>query len=341
MRLLNRLRAPQLLLTVACAYLLGFGAHALYLKKTVYGDGLYYYSWLQLHASQNKFSIGPALLWAPAYMATHSEFAVGVVSVLGVLFGLILLYDTLTRSFSKTVSVMTVITVAGATNLLFYGSLDAVNSHAPSFFAASVFLALLLRRRHWFAVGLSLGVLGLMRAQDLLFAVLLIPLVTRKNLIAVIAGTAIAFSPQIIAWYLTTGRLFTNPYLAGNEGFTVFRPHLLEVLFNPHDGLFLWTPATLIGILGLIQSKRYWFLAVFLCQLYIVAAWSTWWQGASYSGRMFVSSLPILAFGIAAIYSLLAKSKLNQSYFLLAIIGPLSIINSIAIIYFLLTLPGR
>lgn len=341
MRLLNRVNAIQLFLITTSAYILGFVAHALYLKKTVYGDGYYYFSWLYLAYSNNKFAIGPAILWAPVFTVTHNEFAVGVVGVLATIFGLVLLYDALTSMFSKLVSIMAIITVAGATNLLFYGSLDTVNSHAASFFAVSVFVALLLRRRHWFAIGLSLGLVGLMRTQDLLLAILLIPYITKKNITPIAFGTLLAFAPQLIAWNLTTGRWLVSPYLTGNEGFNPLRPHILGVLFEPRNGLFLWTPATIIGVAGLVKSRRYTFLAAFLAELYVVSSWSTWWQGASYSGRMFVSSLPLLTFGIASIYSWLSRFKWSQAYFLLTIIMPLTALNCISIIYFLLTLPNR
>lgn len=136
-------------------------------------------------------------------------------------------------------------------------------------------------------------------------------------------------------------------YTTGNEGFNFFQPHLLGVLFGKSSGLYLWTPITLLGTVGLVTGEhkriplRLWMTGVFLLELYFVSSWSTWWQGASYSGRMFVSSLPMLAFGIASVFTWLAKYRWTQAYFLLTVIGPLSVINSVSIIYFLLSLPGR
>jgi hypothetical protein len=320
-------------------YLLGFFAHALYLGKTVYGDGAYYYAWLS--GDPSKFSVGPALFWSPVYFVTHNQFAVGLTSVLAAIFSLILLLDILQKKFGKTVGIATIAAVAGATNLLFYGSLDTVNSHALTFFAVTVFLVLLLARRHWFAVGLALGVVGLMRTQDILFAILLIPVISKKNMLPMLTGFLIAFSPQLFAWYITTGNMFISPYLTGSEGFNFLHPHIFGVLFGTRNGLFLWTPITAIGVAGLVRARKYWMLLVFILELYTVASWSTWWQGASYSGRMFVSSLPILAFGIASIFTWLAKFRWTLTYFILVIIAPLSVMNGISIIYFLLTLPAK
>ncbi len=334
MKFLN-LKPRGIFLTISVLYILGYVAHALYLQKTVYGDGVYYYAWLMLHPS--KYAIGPALFWAPTYLLTHNQFAVGFTGVLATIFSLILLWELLLTKFNKTVSLMSVVAVAGASNLLFYGSLDTVNSHALGFFAATVFLTLLIKRRSWFAVGFFLGVLGLMRTQDLVYGILLIPHLRKHNVLYMASGFFTAFFPQLIAWHYTTGTFWKSPYLL-REGFNVFQPHIVGVLFHPQNGLFLWTPITLIGAVGLLVKKYYWFLAVFLLELFLVASWSTWWQGASYSGRMFVSSLPLLTFGTASVFSRLTRFRWTQAYFLLTIVGPLSILNGLSIIYFLLLL---
>ncbi len=334
MKLLNRISSQSVFLYICAVYIAGFFAHALYLHKTVYGDGIYYYAWLSFQPS--KFSVGPALFWAPVYLLTHNQIAVGATSVLASIFALLLLWNLLIRYFNKTVSIMTIAAVAGASNMLFYGSLDVVNSHALSFFTSTVFLSLLYsKQKQWFTIGAALGFLGLMRTQDILYCALLIPFLTKKNILSIIAGFLLVFSPQLLAWQRTSGKFWVNPYLL-HEGFDFTRPHIFETLFGLQNGLFLWTPIALLGTIGLIIKKRLLLLSVFLLELFVVASWSTWWQGASYSGRMFVSVLPVLSFGIASIFSMLSRLKFTKSYFLLAIIIPLSVVNILNIIYFLL-----
>jgi spore maturation protein SpmB len=335
MKLLNRISSQSVFLYVCAVYIAGFFAHALYLHKTVYGDGIYYYAWLSFQPS--KFSVGPAMFWTPAYLLTHNPIAVGATSVLAALFALLLLWNLLLRYFNKTVSIMTVAAIAGASNLLFYGSLDVVNSHALTFFAATVFLSLLYsKQKQWFTIGAALGFLGLMRAQDIVYCVILVPFITKKNFVPIIAGFLLVFSPQLFAWQFISGKFWVNPYLAGKEGFDFLRPHIFGVLFGLQNGLFLWTPITFLGAIGLVIKKRFLFLSVFILELYTVASWSTWWQGASYSGRMFVSCLPVLSFGVASIFSMLTRLKFTKPHFLLTIIIPLSVINILNIIYFLL-----
>ncbi len=335
MKLLARLSPVSVFLFICAVYITGFFAHAEYLHKTVYGDGMYYYAWLTLQP--NKFSIGPALFWVPAYLLTHNQIIVGLTDVLAAIFSLLLLWNLLLNYFNKTVSIMTVTAVAGASNLLFYGSLDVVNSHALTFFAATVFLSLLYsKHKQWIAIGAALGLLGLMRTQDIIYGILLLPFITKKNILPIITGFFLLFLPQLCAWQWTSGKFWVSPYLTDGEGFTFLRPHIIGVLFGLQNGLFLWTPITLLGAVGLIAKKRFLFLSVFILELYTVSSWSTWWQGASYSGRMFVSSLPVLSFGVASVFSWLSRYKWTKAYFLIAIIIPLSVINAMNIVYFLL-----
>jgi hypothetical protein len=349
-------------------YLLGFLSHAAYVGKTVYSDGMFYFSWLRsvvvdhdisfadeyghyavkqplTRSGQpgNKYSVGPALTWAPAYMWTHMLFrddgyalpyqlAAGLTSVLATLFGLVLLYRLL--PYGPETKSLTIFGIAFATNLFFYGSLDTVNSHALSFAAATVYLTFLLSpNRRWGLIGAALAMLAMMRLQDIVFALLLIPHLRRIHWPIFIAGFLAAFSPQLFAWYAVYGTL-ANPYLTGGEGFA-FPPHIAGVLFNVQDGLFLWTPITLLALGGWMFQKRNGpFLAVLGAELLIVASWSTWMQGGSYSGRMFVSSLPLLAIGLAQVIERLRKNM--KIVPLLYCLFSLSFLNGISIVYFLL-----
>ena len=147
---------------IAAVYLAGFFAHAILLKQTVYGDGIYYYSWLRsivvdgdinfaneyvaFGADQqltvkgllgNIYSVGPAIMWLPQFLLTHRllnstgftlpyQLTVGLTSVLYALVGLFLLYQTLAKLFPKTTARLTILTIAFTTNVFFYGSLDCL-----------------------------------------------------------------------------------------------------------------------------------------------------------------------------------------------------------------------
>lgn len=368
----------RVFLILFAVYLLGFCAHAAYLKKTVYGDGIFYYSWLRsivvdhdinftneyayFHANQprsplgipgNKYTVGPAILWAPAFVWTRElvhgngfefpyQFVVGLMSVLYTFTGLILLFLLLSRYFGKITSLVTTIAIAGASNLFFYGSLDTVNSHAVSFFAATVFLSFLFqRKRSWFLIGCTLGLIGLIRTQDLIIGLIALPFLSRKNLTHFLIGSVLVFLPQLFAWQLVYGKFWTSPYVGTTEGFNFLQPHVLGVLFSLQNGLFLWTPIVLLGFIGLFNKYSKLpiipMIAVVIMQIYLVSSWSTWWQGASYSGRMFVSILPIIAIGLAQLFSSFERKRFRYLTIMYAITLPLIVINMIMIIFFLLT----
>lgn len=343
----------------------------MFLQKTVYGDGVYYFSWLRslsiehninfeneynrLGGNQpyvsdgvpaNKYSIGPALLWGPSYISIHRfirgdgysfpyQLTVSIASVCAALFGLILL-TRLTRKQSHA-GVIALLLLAFATNLFFYGSVDTVNSHAVTFFYASIFVVLLrVKPIPWMAAGLVLGALSATRLQDLLYILLVLPYVKTMNKQSFITGLCIAFFPQIIVWYMLYGSL-VNPYFIGGEGFNLFSPQILGVLFGKENGLFLWTPVVVLGLIGLFMKRKTYFLpiCIILLQIYLVSTWSTWWQGASYSGRMFVSILPLIFVGLVEVTEKLLKNIKSYETMLIMSLS-FGIINTILILSFLL-----
>ena len=369
----------KIFIVIAIFYLLGFLSHAVYLHKTVYGDGVYYYSWLRsvvvdhninfaneyakLGGNQhktstgipgNKFSVGPAILWTPGYMWTNRivrssgfefpyQLVVGLTTVLYCLFALILLYRLLNTYFSVETTLASIIGVAGATNLFFYGSLDAINSHAVSFFASVLFLTFLFQKsKNWFLIGCSLGLIALIRPQDIILGLLILSYLPKKKIHLLLLGALLAFLPQLIAWQLLNGKFWSSPYLGGKEGFNFLQPHIFGVLFSPQNGLFLWTPIVLLGFVGLWMKRTHIPLKlmaiIVIIQLYIIASWSNGWQGASYSGRMFVSILPLIAFGLANLFTYLSRRKFRGLPFYLSIVLPLTMINFFLIIFFLLEL---
>ncbi len=367
---------------IAIAYLLAFVSHAWHLKKTVYGDGIFYYSWLRsvvidrdinfaneyahFQVRQplttrgtygNKYSIGPAIFWSPPYVMLHTalrgdgwglpyQLAVGATSVLAAISGLALL----TRLIGQPLPVvsLTILLIAGATNLLFYGSIDAVNSHALSFFAAVVFLNLLAAtKRHWLAIGIALAILASVRLQDLVYVIALVPIQKHIHWKQLLLGFLLGFMPQLTSWWTLYGTL-ANPYLSGGEYFDLLRPHILGVLFSPQSGLFLWTPIVAVGVYGLVYpyvrktqtemqvKNRHIYLIIFGLQLYFIASWNTWWQGASISGRMFVSTLPLVAIGLGDIIARIYTHRLLRSVLPLMVAG-ISVVNAMGIFYYLFT----
>lgn len=374
---LMQMTTTRIFVLIFLLYVAGFLAHALFLNKTVYGDGIYYFAWLrsvivdgdidfaneyQLFGVQqpqtarglirNIYSIGPALLWAPLYTFSHIvirgkgfefpyQLATGLSGVFYVFTGIILIYRLLRNFFTERVSLYAILGIAVGTHLYFYGALDTVNSHAYTFFAASLFLSLLFATsKNWWAIGASLGLIGLIRMQDLIYATLLLPFVNIKNGIKVLVSALVVMLPQFIIWQLFHGNFLQSTYFAeGKLYFRPMEPNIAEVLFAPLNGLFLWTPLLVLATVGLMSLSLKWryinllFPLLFLLHTYVISIRNEWWQEASFSGRMYVSLLPIFAFGLACTFDWMEQKAKLLIPIILGIVIPL---NAILIIFYLL-----
>jgi len=368
--LVTFLKKPRhILLGISLLYLFLFTCKALYLQKTVYGDGRFYYSILRsvaidhdLHFDneyahfeieeattsqgykKNVYAIGPALFWLPAFTLVHPilngngytfsyQYLIGLVSVVYTLLGFLLIYRVL-HPLIKPVSLsLALIALAIGTNLLFYGSLDTVNSHGLSFFVATLLFTLLIQKQHAFLIGVVIGILSLIRSQDVVFIILLFPALSL--FIPAFFGILLAFIPQLIVWQVMYGTFLTSPYLSPYHYFDIYHPQIANVLFSTQNGLLLYTPLVGVSLIGLCLTKfpsfikRWSIIAVFIAQLYIVSSWSFWWQGESFSGRMFIGVLPFLSLGFIAFIEKFAV-KISTSIILLG-----SLLNLFVIVYYL------
>jgi hypothetical protein len=120
--------------------------------------------------------------------------------------------------------------------------------------------------------------------------------------------------PQIFIYLWQYGGIGKIPYLeegqaSGHGGsFNWLQPALWQVLFSGYRGLFTWHPITLVSIIGLGLTWRLLprlnsiLLITFLAQVYFIASWWSWWQGASVGGRMFANCTFLFVFGLASLW---------------------------------------
>lgn len=312
------------------------------------------------------YSIGPSLLWSPFTIllgsrdndvplispvndiknsSTGLEFLGGVafkdLSALTIasrlygLFSLILCYLLLLRFLPKYKfpAFFTVIITASATPFLYYYLYQPLMSHVLSAFAASLFLFLwsykIFQQRcfRFFYIGLGLGIVALVRWQDIIFILFplteLVILFFRDNpkhlfnksklLFSLLFGNILAFLPQLVFWKTLYGTYFTIPQ--GGSYFRLSAPYLTEFLFSFRHGLFTWSPILVFSIFGLIiilvrrkpadpqhYEKLRLFAAcsilVFLIAVYINSSIIDWHGSDSFGARRMVSLFPIYSFGI-------------------------------------------
>jgi hypothetical protein len=346
--------------------------------QTVYGDGRYYTAILRslvvdhdvnfkndyqllsitekLGANglpANKYQIGPALFWMPTYLlirplilGTGYEFpyqlTISLTSVCAAWIGLLVLYRLLKRSVDTTIAIMTTVMIAGATNLLFYGSVDAVNSHAISFLCSSVFLSMIMQSSDARITGSVLGLSLLTRPQEAIGSIMSFTTKKLPYITTLLATATLWYTLQWITWRISYGTWVLNGYAANGEGFHLSFFPLITVLFHQDSGLLLVTPAITAAIAGWfmqwpkkINAYKLPSIGIALIQVLTIAWWSSPTQGASYGSRMFVGTLPYLSLPIAVFFLWLSQKRFEGRTISWFLIMGLTGSNILRVIWFL------
>ena len=247
------------------------------------------------------------------------------------------------------------------TPLLFYMYVAPPFAHATSAFAVAVFVTLWLYvRREWtpagtFALGVCAAVVAMVREQDI-FLVLgpavdfLLTLSTanrqlptpnkhvgiRKAVSAVIAGVAgfaLAYLPQLIAYNALNG--YPGPAAHVRRKMYWYSPHSLQVLFSPDHGLLFWTPLAFVALAGLVLlAAGYWrsvttdvrriaviALLMTASQVYIAGSVGSWTVAGAFGQRRFVVLTPLLVLGLAALWGAARERGRLHSVTLNVLIG--------------------
>ena len=186
-------------------------------------------------------------------------------------------------------------------NLAYYMSVEALTSHACSFFVVTLFALAALdpgeSPKRWAGLGLLLGLAILVRPEHALLALLLVP--RWRALLVALPVAALVFAPQLLVWKEVTGRWFSP--VAGNS--EPYPRHALETLFSTRHGLFVWHPVYLLGVLGLFAPgpKRLRGMAagVLAGATLFYGMRQTWWGFHSFGNRYFVGLGFFFAVGLA------------------------------------------
>jgi hypothetical protein len=217
----------------------------------------------------------------------------------------------------------------------------------------------------WFVWGLSAGLMALVRWQDVLIALLAllewmtvfrderqrtkrIPLVLFVNGALFVAGMALAFLPQMLAWNILYGSPLTAPQ--GGGFFQWLRPEMLNVWFSTKRGLFSWSPLLLLAVIGfapLYLKNRVLGAAailIFVAESYINSIVNDWWGGEAFGARRFISLMPFFALGLAALIDALMQSVKTRAYLsqkaVVIILAALIVWNNLFVLQYNLWLKG-
>ena len=314
----------------------------------------------------NSQSVGPALLWSPFYLAAHVYVKLGhalgsrrfaddgydrpyrrataLGTLTAVVVGAALLVAALSRATGAGPACLAVAAAVFASPVLYYAWVVPAMSHGAAFGAgAAVVWAWERARRRpslgaWTSLGALLGVAALMRWQAALLALLVAPLALRGLLrrevrwpwlaAAATAGAA-AFAPQALAWRALYGSFLLVPQGGGFLDWT--SPHFSDTLFSADHGFFSWTPAMLLGIVGLAAGLRRdplgsgASLLVCFATAWVNGAVADWAASDAFGARRFDVVVPLAAAGLARLIAdtaaLAARAPLLVPASVLALLG--------------------
>ena len=141
-------------------------------------------------------------------------------------------------------------------------------SHAATFLTGTLFLLWWWRVRdqtgvrNWAILGLLGGLLSIARWQDVFFtgAPLLCDAMTGiegirvrlRSRLVYVTVIGLTCLPQMLEWKFMFGKYVTVP-----QGGSIFKfppPFIPNVLFSTEHGWFIWTPLTILGVIGLIMA---------------------------------------------------------------------------------------
>lgn len=306
------------------------------------------------HPSGNrvmKYSCGQALQYLPWFLAGHAgakvlgypadgfslpyQFAISMGSLLVAMLGLWFLRNTLLRFFSDRATAITLLLIALGTNYLEYTAFHGALTHNWLFTVYALLLYATIRfyEKPSYAgaalIGLLVGWAALTRPTDLVAAI--IPLAwglrSRTDMAERLAFwrahlpklalaatlTAATGFIQLAYWKYVSGEWIVYSYQ--EQGFSWFKPHLLDGLFSYRAGWLVYSPVMFFALIGFFplsrQQPRLWPAALVfgLLYIYITTAWNIWWYGGSLGQRAMVQSYPVWALALAAFVEWVFRQK--------------------------------
>jgi hypothetical protein len=259
-------------------------------------------------------------------------------------------YRIARRFASPWLSALATISVYLGTPLLFYTTVEPLNSHVAGAFSATLFIYLWLRARAahrrapprktwrnalpWLWVGLAAGLAALSRWQVALMAIpvgfeLLFSGRWRRVLL-LCAGFALLAWLIPYSWWQMFGSPWVVPAAARDGSAFLLAPvHTWKVLTSPIAGLFPWSPVTLLALVGLGPAfGRDWRLGLatvvmFVLQALISGMVRDWWAGSGFGMRRMAELYPVYVLLLGALleYVALHERALSVLVQVLALAG--------------------
>ncbi|HMG14862.1 MAG TPA: hypothetical protein VK590_05425, partial [Saprospiraceae bacterium] len=279
-----------------------------------------------------KYSCGMAIQYLPSFLIGHFitkyftkyptdgfskpyHFSIALGSFLISFLGLYFLRKILLKYYSDKITAISLFTLILVTNYFNYSAFDGAMSHNYLFSLYTLIIFLSIKFYEYptikksVLIGLLIGLCALTRPTEII--TFLIPILWGVNILskqsridrwnfiklhkikfiyAVIACVAIG-SIQLIYWKYVSGHWLVYSYQ--DQGFSWFKPHILDGLFSIRGGWLIYTPVMIFSLIGIYQIKKtssvkshISLLIIFmLLYIYISFSWDIWWYGGSLGQR--------------------------------------------------------
>jgi hypothetical protein len=248
------------------------------------------------------------------------------------------------------------------TSLFYYSSIFPFMTHAVAF-TLVVWIIYISRNlvdnntpnnRELILLGIGLACLFLVRPQQILLALILVPFTFRilvkpwrTWLYGALIGLAFLASGlfiQALVNYYSIGRWTLNAYSQVGEGFSWLHPAFYVVLISPTRGLFWMSPITLLAAIGFFLTKpekipRIFMVFLFngILQIYVISCWWSSGQGDAFGARMWSECAGAVACGIALLYNM--RSGYTKLY--IALCSAILVIWNAGLMYLYISGPLR
>jgi glycosyltransferase involved in cell wall biosynthesis len=248
--------------------------------------------------------------------------------------GLWFLRKILLRFFTDLVVAFTMLLIVAGTN---YFQLTAFDGAMPHNYLFTLFALIVWFTIRWhenplwkyaIPLGLFCGLATLIRPTAIIIA--LVPLlwgvwgkiawrekmflISRhlSQVLVMVFAMMLVIGLQMLYWKIHSGSWLYYSYEKG-EKLEWIAPYLQKILFSYKKGWLVYTPLMVFALIGfwpLAVKNRPVFLAVsvfFLAHILIIASWSTWWYGGSFSQRSMMETYLLLALPLGALIQWISK----------------------------------
>lgn len=316
----------------------------------------------------DRFFCGMAILWSPAFFAGHwaagllnyptdgfsapYQWALILYGAIFAIIGLFYLRKVLLKFFSDGVTAVTLLIMFLGTNLFFF---SGIGNDVPHVYIFTLFAALIYYTIKWhevqkwaymLAIGIVAGLIIAVRPSEMIAMAIpafwgITNLESLKNkfnlvwkykfqVVSAILLAGIFFLPQLLYYRTYAGEYFVNVYNDAGSTLNLSNPRFGYVLFGFRKGWFIYSPLSLLAVIGLIftwkhQRVYFWPVLIYLMvNIYLIASFTSL---VSYGWRAFVQSYAILTLPLGSLIFVLARFKKVYKAIVIVLVLPLFALN--------------